>query len=219
MFQAVLFDLDGTLANSLLDLAACVNHALQQYGFPTRPAENFRYYAGDGIAKMVERALPEEHRDPATVEKVKELFSARYATHYADETAAYDGLCDLVDDLKAAGVKVAVVTNKAQEFAEVVVQKLYGNRFEVILGMQPGIPAKPDPTGPFMVMKQLGVTPEQCAFIGDTAMDITAGVNAGAYPVGVLWGFREREELANAGAKAFAQNAGELKQILLEQNI
>ena len=216
MFQAVLFDLDGTLANSLFDLADCVNHALTRFGYPTRPVENFRYYAGDGIAKMVERALPEENRSPETVEKVKEVFSARYATHYADKTVAYPGLCGLIDDLTAHGVKVAVVTNKAQPFAEIVVKKLYGNRFQIILGMQPGIPAKPDPAGPFMVMKQLGVTPAECAFIGDTAMDILAGVNAGAYPVGVLWGFRAREELEKAGAKAFAANADELKKILLE---
>ncbi len=216
MFQAVLFDLDGTLANSLFDLADCVNHALTKFGYPTRPVENFRYYAGDGITKMVERALPEQHRSPETVAKVQEVFSARYATHYSDKTVAYPGLCQLIDDLKASGIKVAVVTNKAQAFAEIVVKKLYGNRFQVILGMQPGIPAKPDPAGPFLVMKQLGVTPEQCAFIGDTAMDILAGVNAGAYPVGVLWGFREKKELAEAGAKAFAANAEELKTILLE---
>lgn len=216
MFRAVLFDLDGTLANSLFDLADCVNHALTRFGYPTRPVENFRYYAGDGIAKMVERALPEENRSPETVEKVKEVFSTRYATHYADKTVAYPGLCGLIDNLAAHGVKVAVVTNKAQPFAEIVVKKLYGNRFQTILGMQPGIPAKPDPAGPFMVMKQLGVTPAECAFIGDTAMDILAGVNAGAYPVGVLWGFRTREELEKAGAKAFAANADELKKILLE---
>lgn len=216
MFRAVLFDLDGTLANSICDLADSVNYALAQFGYPVRETENFRYYAGDGIAKMIERALPKNHADAKTVAAVKAVFEQRYAGHYADKTVAYDGLCHLIDELKAQGILIAVVTNKAQQFAECVVKKLYGNRFDLILGLQPGLPAKPDPTALFVAMKQLGVTPEQCAFVGDSAMDIKAGVNAGAFPVGVLWGFRERAELAESGARAFAENAAALRRILLE---
>lgn len=215
-FQAVFFDLDGTLANSLADLADCTNYILQRHGYPARKTAEFRYFAGDGIAKMIERALPKQAADDKTVNLLKEEYLSYYAAHFADQTTAYDGLCDLLASLKNCGIKLAVVTNKAQPMAELVVAKLFENIFDLVLGMQEGIPAKPDPAGLFLAMKELGVTPEQSAFVGDTGIDIATGVNAGAYPIGVLWGFRGIEELEQAGAKAFAANAAELKQILAE---
>lgn len=212
--KAVLFDLDGTLANSLSDLAASTNHCLEKYGFPLQPEENFKLFAGDGIAKMLSRAMPKDHSEEA-LELVKKDFMEYYSVHYADNTLPYPGLYDLIKELKASGMKLAVVTNKAQEAAEKLVTKLYGDSFDFIMGLRPDIPAKPDPTAVYLTMEALGVTKQECAFVGDTAMDIAAGVNSGAYPIGVLWGFRQREELENAGAKAFAENAEELKNILL----
>ena len=212
--KAVLFDLDGTLANSLSDLAASTNHCLEKYGFPLQPEENFKFFAGDGIAKMLSRAMPKDHSEEA-LELVKKEFMEYYSVHYADNTLPYPGLYDLIKELKASGMKLAVVTNKAQEAAEKLVTKLYGDSFDFIMGLRPDIPAKPDPTAVYLTMEALGVTKQECAFVGDTAMDIAAGVNSGAYPIGVLWGFRQREELENAGAKTFAENAEELKNILL----
>lgn len=219
MFKAVIFDLDGTLADSVKDLANGVNYVLNEHGFPMRPPENYRYYAGDGIPKMIARALPQEAATPENIEKIKQGFFAYYNVHYNDNTVSYSGLPEMIDKLKQHGVKVAVVTNKAQPFAEKVVRKLYGDRFEIICGLVDGMPAKPDPTAALSVMKKLGVTPKECAFIGDTAMDIKTGVNTGAYPIGVLWGFREREELVQAGAKKLAENAEQLLNLLLYEEL
>lgn len=212
-FKAVLFDLDGTLANSLSDLAASTNYCLEKHGCPTWPEENFKYFAGDGIAKMLSRALPEDH-SLEMLEQVKKDFMEYYSVHYADKTIAYDGLTALIKSLKFAGIKTAVVTNKAQEAAEKVVKKLYGDDFDIIMGLKPDMPPKPNPKIVFAATEQLGINPKECAFVGDTAMDIAVGVNSGAYPVGVLWGFRKREELEAAGAKAFAKNSEELMNIL-----
>ena len=215
-FEAVFFDLDGTLANSLNDLAIGVNYVLEQKGYPTHPVEAFKIFAGDGILKMVERATPAEYRSSENVLELKNAFMDYYSVHYADNTVAYDGLVELVSALKAKGMKLAVVTNKAQDMAEKLVNKLYGDSFDYILGLREGIPAKPDPTGIFMAMDELGVKPEKCAFVGDTGMDVAGGVNAGAYPIGVLWGFREKDELLKFGAKDFAVNAEELNAILMD---
>ena len=214
-FNAVFFDLDGTLANSLADLANSVNYVLSQNGFPTHNAECYKYFAGDGILKMIERAVPSEYSSDPIVYELKDRFMEYYAKHYADNTVAYDGLNELVDALKQKVIKIAVVTNKAQEMAEKVVNKLFGDSFDYILGLREGIPAKPDPTGIFMAMKELDVEPKECAFVGDTGMDVAGGVNAGAYPIGVLWGFREKQELVKFGAKEFASNAKELLNIII----
>lgn len=214
-YNAVFFDLDGTLANTLEDLAVSTNHILTKMGYPTHKTECFKYFAGDGSAKMIERAIP---KDEVTEEKVKELnkmFLEYYSKHYIDNTTAYDGLNDLIIHLKEKGIKLAVVTNKAQKAAELVVHKLYGDAFDYILGLREGIPAKPDPTGVFMAMKELQVESSECVFVGDTAMDIAVGVNAGIFPVGVLWGFRQEDELLKAGAKSIVSNAEQLEKIIL----
>lgn len=214
-FNAVFFDLDGTLVNSLEDLASCVNYVLKQKGYPTHKTECYKLFAGDGILKMIERAAPSELSDSPIILELKEMFMQYYAEHYADNTTAYEGLIDLVESLKKKGIKLAVVTNKAQEMAQKVVEKLFGNSFDYILGLREGIPAKPDPTGIFMAMKELSVEPSECAFVGDTGMDVAGGVNAGAYPIGVLWGFREKDELVKFGAKEFASTAEELLNIII----
>lgn len=216
-FNAVFFDLDGTLANSLADLANSVNYVLSSKGFPTHNTECYKLFAGDGILKMIERAVPTEYSQTPVVLELKDMFMEYYAKHYADNTVAYDGLNELVYSLKKNGIKIAVVTNKAQEMAEKVVNKLFGDSFDYILGLRDGVPAKPDPTGIFMAMKELNVEPVECAFVGDTGMDVAGGVNAGAYPIGVLWGFREKDELIKFGAKAFAANAEELLSLLIDE--
>ena len=214
-FNAVFFDLDGTLANSLADLANSVNYVLNQKGFPIHNTECYKYFAGDGILKMIERAVPVQYKSDPIVFELKDMFMEYYSKHYADNTVAYDGLNELVIALKQKGMKLAVVTNKAQEMAEKVVYKLFGDSFDYILGLREGIPAKPDPTGILMAMKELDVEPCKCAFVGDTGMDVMGGVNAGAYPIGVLWGFREKEELIKFGAENFASTSEELLNIIV----
>lgn len=218
MFKAAFFDLDGTLVNSLYDLAASTNHVIAKYGFNKREVDEFKYFVGDGIPKMLQRAIGEEI-EAETFEKIKNEFLQYYAEHCADETCAYEGIVGLLMFLKSKGVKLAVVTNKAQEMAEKVINEVLGFvlKFDYILGMQPGIPAKPDPTGVLMAMDKLGVKPNECVFVGDTGMDVAAGVNAGAYAVGVLWGYREKDELEKSGAVAFAKEPKEIANIVMDE--
>ena len=218
MIKAVLFDLDGTLADSLIDLADGVNRAIAQKGFPTHPVEAFKYFVGDGIPKMIERALPESNRDADTVNEIKDIFLPYYAVHYADNTYAYEGMPELVNTLKQQGFIVAVVTNKEQNMANEVVLSLYGNVFDLIFGKRDGIPAKPDPTAALMAMEELGVTPQECVFIGDSGMDVATAVNSGAVPVGELWGFRKEDELLANGAKYIISKPSELLDVIKELN-
>lgn len=218
MIKAVLFDLDGTLADSLIDLAEGVNRAIAQFGYPTHEVEAFKYFVGDGIPKMIERALPKEHRNADTVNKIKDIFLPYYAVHYADNTYAYNGMPELVHTLKQKGFIVAVVTNKEQDMANEVVQSLYGDIFDLIFGKRDGIPAKPDPTAALMAMDELGVTPCECVFIGDSGMDVATAVNSGAVPVGELWGFRKEDELRANGAKYIISKPEQLLDIIEELN-
>lgn len=214
MIKAVLFDLDGTLVDSLTDLADGVNQALKSKGYPTHPTEAFKYFVGDGIPKMIERALPEEHRSAAEIDEIKAIFSPYYALHYSDNTYAYHGMPELVNELKSRDFTVAVVTNKAQDMADIVVKSLYGDVFDLIFGKRDGIPAKPDPTAALMAMKTLGVKPEECVFIGDSGMDVATAVNSGAVPVGELWGFRKEDELLQNGAKYIINKPEQLLEII-----
>ncbi len=218
MIKAILFDLDGTLADSLIDLADGVNRALEIKGYPTHPVEAFKYFVGDGIPKMIERALPENQRSQEIINEVKAIFMPYYAVHYADNTYAYSGMPELVSSLKAQGFIVAVVTNKEQTMANEVVTSLYGDVFDLIFGKRDGIPAKPDPTAALMAMEELGVKPEECVFIGDSGMDVKTAVNSGAVPVGELWGFRKQDELLENGAKYIISKPEELLDIIKELN-
>ena len=218
MIKAVLFDLDGTLADSLIDLANGVNRAIASKGLPTHEVKAFKYFVGDGIPKMIERALPEEHRNADMVNEIKNIFLPYYAVHYADNTYAYEGMPELVNTLKQQGFIVAVVTNKEQAMANEVVTSLYGDVFDLIFGKRDGIPAKPDPTAALMAMEELGVTPQECVFIGDSGMDVATAVNSGAVPVGELWGFRKEDELLANGAKYIISKPSELLDIIKELN-
>ena len=218
MIKAVLFDLDGTLVNSLTDLSVSVNYALEHFDFPIHKTEEYKYFAGDGIPKMIERALPQENRNQESVEKVKKVFLDYYSVHYADNTCAYSGMTELLNRLKKSGIKLAVVTNKAQEMADKVVKKTYGDLFDVIFGKREGIPAKPNPAAALIVMDMLGVKPRECIFLGDSANDVLTGFNSGAVAVGELWGFRDRAELSENHARFIINAPNELIEIIDKVN-
>lgn len=215
MVKAVLFDLDGTLADTLTDLATSANYALAHFGFPTHETEKYKYFVGNGMSVLVSRILPEDKRDDKTHATVKKVFLSHYGAHYADNTRAYSGVPEVVAALKEKGIKVAVVTNKAHEAAIKVLEKLYPNTFDVICGQRDGIPTKPAPDMPLSVMAKLGVKPEECAFVGDSGPDAATGVNCGATPIGVLWGFRTADELRENGAKYLAATPEELLSVIL----
>ena len=216
MIKAVLFDLDGTLVNSLADLADSTNYALGRLGFPPHETEEYKHLVGDGIPKLIERALPEGEKTEENKSKCLELFMARYREHYYDKTAAYDGIKELLCGLKAQGLKIAVISNKAQEMAHKVVNKVFGNTFDVVAGKREGYKTKPDPALTLRVIKELGVTPDVCALIGDSGMDMAAAVNAKTTGIGVLWGFRTEEELRLNGAEYIAESPAQILKIIKE---
>ncbi len=214
--KAVLFDLDGTLINTLDDLAASVNYALNRHGFAAHPTEAFRYFVGDGALKMVERALPESARDKQTLDKMMESFLEHYTVHSQDKTAAYDGIETTLQALRSLNIKMAVVTNKPDAAAQALIADMFAGLFDTAVGQRDGVPTKPDPAMPLCVMQELGVAPEECLFVGDSGVDILTGVNSGAYPVGVLWGFRDEAELVENGARSIVSKPEEILEVLAD---
>ena len=216
MLKAVLFDLDGTLVNSLADLADSTNFALMELGFPPHETEEYKYLVGDGIPKLIERALPEGEKTEGNCNKCLELFMARYREHYFDKTDSYDGIKELLRNLKKQGLKIAVISNKAQEMAQKVVDKVFGDIFDAVAGKREGYKTKPDPTLTLEVIKELGVTPDTCVLIGDSGMDMAAAVNGKVTGIGVLWGFRTETELRQNGADYIADTPAQILNIIEE---
>ena len=212
----MIFDLDGTILNTLEDLADACNWVCAQHGWPEHPLEAYKYFVGNGPVKLLERITP------ADVEQTKELraqtmeqFLARYGAHQGDKTAPYPGLPELMVRLKAAGVTLAVLSNKPDSAAGTVVERYYPGLFSAVQGSLPGAPIKPDPTLLRGLMGRIGARPETTLFVGDSNVDVFTAKNAGLKCCGVLWGFRTREELAQAGADHFARDAAELERIIL----
>lgn len=218
MIKAILFDLDGTLVNSLEDLAQSANFALTKFDFPTHETKCYKYFVGDGMPKLIERVLPEQNRDEITQKAVLDCFMAHYREHYVDKTCVYEEVNGLVADLSALNLKLAVISNKAQEMAVTVTQRLLPDSFSIICGKQEGYPAKPHPALTLKLIADLGVTPQECLLVGDSGMDMAAAVNADCTGVGVLWGFRAEEELRQNGAQYIVSHPSEILNIVKELN-
>lgn len=206
--------MDGTLVNSLFDLANSANYALEQFGFPTHETEKYKYFVGDGMPKLIERILPQNKRDENTHKKVLEVFMAHYRLHFADNTHRYEGIGSLLEGLKSKGYKIAVISNKAQEMALKVVSENFGDIFDVVYGKREGFPAKPDPALTFKLIEELSVQPKECIFVGDSGMDMAVAQNAGCVGIGVLWGFRKEDELVSNGAKYIVKRPCEIAEII-----
>jgi phosphoglycolate phosphatase len=202
--SAVLFDLDGTLLDTLADLGDSMNTVLSSLGYPVHRMDAYRYFVGDGIENLVLRSLPEAARaDEALVRESVRKMRAEYSARWKDKTRLYDGIAELLDTLLAWGVKTAILSNKPHPAVLEVVAHFLGKwRFDAVLGARPGVPIKPDPGSAAEVCRLLDAPPEAFLYLGDTNTDmITAGL-AGMFSVGVLWGFRTEEELRASGAKA-----------------
>ncbi|MGN0976293.1 MAG: HAD family hydrolase [Gemmiger sp.] len=216
MFQTVLFDLDGTLLNTIDDLAGAGNRVCAAHGWPRHTTEEFKYMVGNGIPKLVERFTPPECRDAATLQTALEEFKATYHDHMEDLTAPYPGMPELLAELKAAGVRLAVYSNKNDELARSMMAHYYDPAlFDAVRGALPGVPHKPAPEGTLALMAALGADPAVTLYVGDSNVDVQTAKNAGLRCCGVLWGFRTREELRAAGAEYLAADAGALKQVIL----
>jgi phosphoglycolate phosphatase len=200
--RAILFDLDGTLLDTLEDLADAVNEALARGGFPPRSLDEYRFLVGDGARNLVRRALPPEHRDDATVEPCLDAFGAAYARLWDRKTRPYPGIPELLDALAARGLPMAVLSNKPDDFTKLCVARLLPRgRFAVVRGARPDTPPKPDPAAALAIAKQVGVPPADFLYVGDSNTDMGTARAAGMFPVGVTWGFRPASELLEHGAR------------------
>jgi phosphoglycolate phosphatase len=213
--RAVLFDLDGTLLNTLQDVAGSVNKGLAKLGFPQHTTEAFKTLIGEGRDVLVRRALPAEHRDDTTAQKLLDLVNADYAVHWADHTRPYPGIPELLDALIAKDIKITVLSNKADDLTNLCVTKLLSRwHFALVAGSRPSVPNKPDPAGTLQIAKQLDINPAEFLYLGDSDIDMKTAVGAGMYPIGAGWGFRSEKELLSAGAKAVIKKPEELLQYL-----
>ncbi len=195
---AVLFDLDGTLVDSLLDIATLMNATLASHGLPTHPVDAYRRFVGRGITVLAERASEGSGADVAAL--VAEL-RARYRAAPVTRTRPYDGVAELLAALRARGLPLAVLSNKPHELSVAIVERLFATgTFALVLGQREDTPRKPDPSAALALAHTLGVAPERCAFVGDTDVDVITATRAGMLPVGVAWGFQRRDALVAAGA-------------------
>lgn len=209
--KAVIFDLDGTLLNTYEDLANAVNFALEQNGLPTHMAEKYKIFAGNGTDMMITRALPLDKRNEEMLDKVRKLYFEYYNAHSGECTRPYDGIIDMLSELKSRGFKLAVVSNKIDFMTRAVVKEYFGDTmFDFVTGQCDGIIPKPDPSMVYKVMEQFGVTADECIFVGDSGVDAETGKNANMFTVGVLWGFRGKKELLECGASTVISKADEL---------
>ncbi len=199
MFTHVIFDLDGTLLNTIDDLADAGNHVCAAHGWPVHTVDDYKRMVGNGIPNLVSRFTPDGLGEDELAGALAE-FSAWYGAHKEDKTAPYRGVPQLLDALKGAGVRLAVLSNKAHALAGPVVEHYFPGVFEFIQGALPGAPLKPDPTLLRALMEKIGAKPDTTLFVGDSGVDVLTGKNGALTVVGVLWGFREREELKDAGA-------------------
>ena len=215
MYKHVIFDLDGTLLNTIDDLADTGNHVCTLHGWPTQTVDAFKLMVGNGIPKLVERFAP-QGTSQEVLDQAFQEFMDWYGVHKEDKTAPYAGMPEVTKALREAGVSIAVLSNKADVMAGPVVEHYYPGIFPVVQGALPGLPTKPDPTLLHKLMDRLGATTEDTLFVGDSNVDIRTAKNGGLTGCGVLWGFRSREELEAAGADVIVSTPQELLDLILK---
>ena len=216
MYQTVIFDLDGTLLDTIQDLADAGNWVCRRNGWPEHSVEEFKTMVGHGLSNLVARFSPEGSRSPLLLANALSQFCEYYGAHNMDKTAPCAGMPELVRRLKAAGLQLAVYSNKADEFSQVIVEHYFPGIFVLIRGKLDGVPVKPDPTGTRVVLSALGADPARTLFVGDSSVDVETGHNAGLKACGVTWGFRSKASLAEAGADFIVDTAEELEQVIME---
>ncbi len=205
MKKLVIFDLDGTLLNTLADLAASTNQALRLHGFPEHATDKYKLFVGNGIHKLFERALPEGAKTEANVQRIREAFLAYYDVHNTDLSRPYPGIPELLERLQQSGVMLAVASNKYQRATAKLIAHYFPNiRFAAVLGQREGVPAKPDPTVVHEILASTGVSADQAGYVGDSGVDMETAQRSGVWACGVTWGFRLRTELIDAGADEVA---------------
>ena len=212
--KVVLFDLDGTLLNTLESIASSTNKVLDRFGFPQHPTNAYKYFVGDGREVLVRRVLPEQHRDGAMVAEVLACINKEYDEHWEYNTTPYEGVPELLRTLAARGIKMAVLSNKQDKHAKLEIARfLPQTKFEVVQGVLPSVPKKPDPSAALSIAGQLDIPPGEFLYLGDTDTDMQTANAAGMYAVGVLWGFRTADELISNGAKVLVKKPHQLFEV------
>ena len=214
-FKVALFDLDGTVLDTLDDIADAINAVLSANGLPARTRDEIRLFVGNGIRKLIERAVPAD-TDVDTVARLLTDFKAYYGAHCADKTAPYAGILEMLAALRARGVRTAVVSNKADFAVKALAKQYFNDLFDMALGEDVAKrPAKPAPDMVYHVLETLGATPAEAVYIGDSDVDVLTARNAGLPCIAVTWGFRDRACLQKAGATLLADSAEELQNLIL----
>lgn len=213
-YKAVIFDMDGTILNTLEDLKNATNYSLRQFGMPERSLEEVRMFVGNGIRKLVERAVP-AGTPKEKINQVFDVFLEYYEIHSADNTSPYPGILELVEKLKKAGIKTAVSTNKADVPAQELGREYFNGIFDLIVGQQDGLKVKPAPDSVNKILSILDIQKKDAIYIGDSDVDVQTAKNSGLDFIGVSWGFRGREFLEKNGAKNIVDNANEILDLVI----
>ena len=213
-YQAAIFDMDGTLIDSLEDLTDSVNETMTYYGFSSHTLEEYRYFVGNGARKLIERSIPKDRaNDSDFVSEVLEYYNGCYKHHLTNKTRPYDGIIDMLTRLQEKNIPLGVCTNKQQFAADEIISTMFpANMFDAVIGDQKGLPRKPDPTKVLQMATQFNVNPERVAYFGDTSVDMETAHNAGFLSIGVTWGFRPKMELIESGAEVIINHPSELWQ-------
>jgi phosphoglycolate phosphatase len=216
MPKLIIFDLDGTLLDTIEDLANSVNYALMQHNLPIHPVESYRFFVGNGVNKLLERALPEDKRTTDYVSMLKVDFLRHYFVHSEECTRPYPGIPELLASIQEKGIKLAVASNKMHEATVKLINRFFPEiPFAALLGQREGFPVKPNPGVLEEIIRTAGVEKEEVLYVGDSGVDVATAFNAKVPFVGVLWGFRPRKELEEVGATAFVENTEELFKMVM----
>jgi phosphoglycolate phosphatase len=214
-YKAVLFDLDGTLLDTIEDLSNSMNAVLLESGFPMHDLEEYKCFVGNGLRNLVRRALPAENRDDITIDSFLAAMNEEYSKRWAEKTRPYKGIPELLDELTRRNIRLSVLSNKPHKFTKVIVEKFLSNwNFEVVFGERLGVAIKPDPSAAIEISAIMGIPPEDFLYLGDSGTDMKTARAAGMYAVGALWGFRKKEELVAEGAMSVISSPLELIDIL-----
>ncbi len=213
--KCIIFDLDGTLINTITDLGNSCNYLIDKYSFDAKwNEEDYKRFVGNGMKKLVERAfkgtLSEDELDRRLAE-----YKEHYNKHYLDNTLPYNGIKEQLEILKSKGIKTAIVTNKAEESAIHIVESLFGKgTFDVIIGQRDNLPVKPAPDGVYIALEEMGFTKSDALYFGDSNVDMQTAKNSGIKAIGVTWGFRSREELEKEGADVIIDSPSEIEKLI-----
>ncbi|MDR0742949.1 MAG: HAD family hydrolase [Tannerella sp.] len=213
--KLVIFDLDGTLLNTISDLAHSANYALEKNGFPRHPIEAYKYFVGNGINKLLERALPDHEKTEKNILNIRNVFQSYYDTHNMEYTEPYEGIPELLNSLQSKGIKIAVASNKYQKATEKLISRYFSEiKFIAVFGQREGIPIKPDPAVVLEILEIAGIPATETIYIGDSGVDMQTASNSGVMSIGVTWGFRPRSELEAFGAVHIVDSTKEILRLM-----